>query len=247
MLFYGALMKTSFGSTLTCVALFVLCSHASVSAQSFEITAFEPTPMPGAPSTHIEHHGTLLNASATEKTVAIRYFMGGAALGHFASLCIDIGCYYLPNEPFGTFDLPEFVLAAGSTIELKSILSATGTEGMSTLDFLIAVKKNPADTLRYVVQFDVRTPTAVAEAASMVNLHVAPNPTSGYFTIAGSSACAIRSVTMYDLNGTLVYNAEHDGSNSLTTDVHTLPPGIYRAVCKTLNADIFTAQIAVLR
>lgn len=240
-------MKSRFTSLFALAVILAFASATSLSAQSFEVTHFETSPVMGTPSQSLEHHGTLKNISSTEKTITVRYYMGGVASGHYASMCTDEACYSLPEEIFGSYDLPDVTLAPGGSVALKALLSPIGAEGISTMPFLIFDKNNPADTITYRVQFNVNIANSVDDLSELQGTTVSPNPAGDVVNITGVAVASITSVELYNMQGVRVQSVSHNGASSVALDVQALAAGTYSALVHTTSGKVFSTQISVVR
>lgn len=241
-------MKTRFISSCIIVAIVGMASSWTLRSQSFEITAFEPVPVMGTAATSVEHHGTLRNISGSAKTIVVRYTMGGVAFGHFVSMCTDEQCYSLPDENFGTYDLPnEVLLEPNGTVALKAIDNPVGAVGHTVMNFQIFDKNNPTDKIDYNVIFEVGPATDVADLETATSAVVTPNPSDDAFRITGVLASTIAAVMLYDVHGALVHSARFADGDAPQVDVRSLSVGTYSAIVRTTNGNIYRTSISVVR
>ncbi|MDZ4745906.1 MAG: T9SS type A sorting domain-containing protein [bacterium] len=241
-------MKTRVVMSRLITVFMALTACVTIGAQNLRVEQLDPSFVKGTPATSQEHHGKVTNTSSEARTVIVRYFQGGVALGHYASMCTDDACYTLPDEFFGPpYDLPEVNLAPGVSVALKAILNPVGEEGLSTMNFLIFDKNNPSDSVTYSVTFDVSLANSVTDLSDLVGTVVSPNPATDVVTVSGPELTQVHNVILYSISGNTMSTVLHDGTNRMLLDVSALPAGVYSAVFKLTSGAFYQTSISVVR
>lgn len=241
-------MKTRVVMSRIILAIAALTACSIVSAQNLVVEEFEPSPVRGTPMQSLEHRGKLTNVSAESRTIIVRYYQGGVAFGHYASMCTNESCYSLPDEFMGQpFDLPEVTLPPQGSVALKAIINPASSSGSSTMRFLIFDKNNPSDSLTYLVAFDFSLTSSVTDLSHLVGTVVSPNPATDVITVSGPELSKVHNIILYNISGNVMSTVLHDGTNRLFLDVSALPAGVYRVVFKLTSGAYFQSSISVIR
>ncbi len=129
----------------------------------------------------------------------------------------------------------------GATIYIKDLETGTITN-LSERDYVFT-----ADQGHYPNRFEVYFKNRVLDVedlglnANTVLLY--PNPASDSFTIQNTSNQTIEQVTIYDIQGRVVYNSDMNGQSEQNIFVGQLPSGVYMVRLQSANTDVIKRLI----
>jgi len=136
-------------------------------------------------------------------------------------------------------------LAFTSNAQTLEVLSSAGTEASSSTasisytvgELVIETGTSSSAILTQGYQQGFLTPTAIDEVPADLELSIFPNPTSDYLIIESASISDFDQMTMYDMNGKLIWQetGNQNTENRVQVDFRPFSAGNY--ILKLVDSD----------
>jgi len=228
------------------IAVVALACSTFASAQSFVLDSLQQT-VNSLPESVVYSNGLLRNLSDAQKEVRVRGDLFGVTIDHDVAICFGNLCFNIYRDDDNPYERAPYPMAGKSTEDLKMQIVPRLVEAVSTPFFTVFDGKNPADSLRFGVVFNISSTVSVTDINTVASVTMGPNPTTDVVTFAGDLLSSIVGVNVYSMDGTLRRVVGTNGSSTITVPFEGMASGMYQVMLSTKTNEAYRATISVVR